>query len=220
MIVSICIEYIRIFTSYTTFMKSIIIIFLFLLSISANCQKKVVDSLDNLVSETRILMKEKKISNYFIYTISSFSNVEAINEKNEDAGSYLLNDFKAYIFWKENSKCFIKAVDKNYKYQTLEIDECNFININKKTIDLMSKEIVLPLAEVDNGKKVLIIQPIQSTIKFYFSQGNTIEFPHFYLNDLNKRNINYSSNSKLKINKLFQECQKLIYKKWNEIYKK
>ena len=84
----------------------------------------------------------------------------------------------------------------------------------------MSKEIVFSLAEIDNGEKVLIIQPIHSTIKFYFSQGNTIEFPHFYLNDLNKRNINYSSNSKLKINKLFQECQKLIYKQWNEIYKK
>jgi len=207
-------------SSYTTIMKSSIILFLFLLSISANSQKKIVDSLDNLVSETRILMKEKNITNYFIYTIRSFSKVEAVNEKNEDAGSYLLNDFKAYIFWEENATYFIKAIDKNFKYQTLEIDKCHFITMNKKTIDLLSKEIVLPLAEKNNGEKVLIIQPLQSKIKFYFSQGNTIEFPHFYLNNLNKRNVNYSSNSKLKINKLFQECQKLIYKKWNEIYKK
>ena len=201
-------------------MKRIIIIFILLLSISVNSQKKIVDNLDSLITETRKSMKEKKITNYFIYTINAFSNVGVVNEKDEDVGSYLLNDFKAYIFWKENSKCFIKAVDKVCKYQTLEIDECNFININKTTIDLMSKEIVLPLAEIDNGKKVLIIEPIQSTTKFYFSQGNTIEFPHFYLNDLNKGNINYNSNSKLTINKLFQECQKLIYKKWNEIYKK
>ena len=173
--------------------------------------QKLVNGLDNLVSQTRSMMNEKNITSYLILTKSYFSRAIVVNEDmNKSEEDFLINDFEAFIFWQENAKCFVKFIDKDFSYRQLEFNKCDFLRLDKNSISLILKEEVLPVAVIDDGKEVYLVEPIDRKTTFYFAHGNSREFPDFYFNGITKSNLNYNLNSKLQIWNLYQTCHKTI----------
>ncbi|WP_123947485.1 hypothetical protein [Flavobacterium reichenbachii] len=166
-------------------------------------------------------MSEKQLKDYFIFTRSNYSIIDqvTVSDQGEEIKreSQSANNFQAYIFWKENSKCFIKLVNMNFEYQPVEIKDCEFLKLDTKTINKICKENVLPLIERDHGREVMVDIPNHYDIKFYFTEGSSKDFPDFYLDELSKKNVNYAKNSKLQIFKLYQACKKIIDENQNKI---
>lgn len=204
-------------------MNSNLILLFFLISMSAKSQD-VINKLDTLVVQTRKKMNENHIHNYLIFTRSAFSdNVSQVeNDKGEVVSSktVLVNQFEAYIFWQEDTKCFLKHVNSDFSSKTVEITQCDFLVLNEKSIARISKEKVLPTVFLDRGKKITIEQPIHYDTKFYFEKTSSETFPDYYLFRLDKKNLNYKANSELKIGKLYQICQKSIEDNYNKLLMK
>lgn len=209
-------------------MYNVLKIFFTLLFLCSNCfgqnesnDKRIEDELVNLVLQTRNKMNEDNIKDYFILSHSYYS--ELGTDYIDDKGKTLkterktVNDFKAYIFWKNNDKCFAKYIERNKSHQTVELNNCDFMKINQNLIDKISKEKILPVVQIYEGKKSFIDQPIHYKTRFYFAKSQSSIFPNFYL-DYNKENLNYCKNNKLATTKLYQVCQKIIKEKSTELY--
>lgn len=194
-------------------MNRALLLFLFLVSITVQSQKTV-NGLEASVTKAREMMHEKQITDYVILTKSRYANVTTYYEdsegKREKEETYLTNMFEAYLFWKENSKCYLQLTDMNFTYQPLLLDQCGFLKLDAKTIDQISKEEVLPIVILENGAKTYLDIPNHFQSQFYFSNGNSKEFPAFYLSEPEKRNSNNTKNSKLQITKLYKTCEKII----------
>lgn len=210
-------------------MKKNLKIFFISLFACVNCfgqndsnNKKTEDGLVDLILQTRNKMNEDNIKDYFILSHSYFTDISTdYIEKGETVKTEIrtINDFVAYIFWKNNNKCFVKYINREKSSQAVEFNNCDFIKIDQKLIDKISKEKILPvLIEIHEGEKVILDKPIHSKTRFYFATGQSSLFPYYYLDNLNKENLNYSKNNKLATNKLYQACQKIIKEKSKELF--
>lgn len=200
-------------------------IFFLLLFLCINCfaqnesnDKRIEDGLPDFILQTRNKMNENNIKDYFIlsysyYDVVSNESIEAIK-----TGSNIIKNFVAYIFWKNNNKCYAKYIEINKSHQTVELNNCDFMKIDQKLIDKISKEKVLPLLVESEGKKVFLHKPNSPDIRFYFAKRQSSLFPYYYLDPPNKENLNYSKNNKLATTKLYQTCQKIIKEKSKELY--
>jgi hypothetical protein len=188
-------------------MKRVFTVILILYAISAECQQTE-NRLDTLIVQTRKRMSEKQIQHYFILAKTNYSAGTIISDGKKDE-SYVANYFDAYIFWEENTKCFLRYVNRNFYSAPMDVKECDFLKLDPKTIDLMSSEKVLPYEIVDHGRKSFIDQPIHFDIKFYFANNISNQFPEFYV-DNNSKSLNKKSNDKMEIVKLYKTCKKLI----------
>lgn len=209
-------------------MNKFLKIFFTLLFLCANCfgqnesnDKRIEDGLVDLVLQTRNKMNEDNIKDYFILSHSNYSELgtDYIDDKGKTIKTEIrtINDFIAYIFWKNNDKCFVKYIDRKKSSEAVELDNCDFMKIDQKLIDKISKEKVLPVVQIYEGKKSFIDQPIHYKTRFYFAKSQSFIFPNFYL-DYNKENLNYCKNNKLATTKLYQACQKIIKEKSTELY--
>ena len=124
------------------------------------------DGLPDLILQTRNKMNEDNIKDYFIlshsyYEVVSNESIEAIK-----TGSNIIKNFVAYIFWKNNNKCFAKYIERNKSHQTVELYNCDFMKIDQKLIDKISKEKVLPLlVEIQEGERVFLDKPNSPPLK-------------------------------------------------------
>lgn len=202
-------------------------IFFLLLFVCANCfgqnesnDERIEDGLVDLVLQTRNKMNEDNIKDYFILSHSYYTLVSTECIETGKRGSYFINDFIAYIFWKDNDKCFAKYIERNKSHQTVELNNCDFMKVDQKLIDKISKEKVLPLlVEVNGGEKVFLDKPNSPETRFYFATGQSSLIPYYYLDHPYEVNLNYSKNNKLATTKLYQACQKIIKEKNTELYK-
>lgn len=199
-------------------------IFFLLLFLCTNCfgqnessDKRIEDGLPDFILQTRNKMNEDNIKDYFILSYSYDTEVSTECIETGKTENYTINDFIVFTFWKNNNKCFVKYIDRKKSSNTVEFDNCNFIKIDQKLIDKISKEKILPVVEIYEGQKVFIDQPIHYKTRFYFEKSQSSIFPNFFLDD-NKKNLNSSKNNKLATTKLYQTCQKIIKEKSKELY--
>jgi hypothetical protein len=174
--------------------------------------QKVINKLDTLVNNTKRIMKEKNIEKYFIFTQSSNSECSVVDDDGNKIDKVIVNVYSAFIFWEEDSKCYLKYsdyMDNNYSYKAVEIEDCDFLNLDDNTIKIISEEVVLPVKNIFH---------YDLRDRFYFPNETSNEFHEYYLLAVNKKNKNFYKNEKLNIAKLFRICKKIIKEKSSSIY--
>lgn len=191
------------------------------------------DKLDSILSTTTLNLKAKKVIDIFCISQSCWETVgrEIIDTKTDiviKSEFFELNNFTAYVFWKENSKIYLQKFDYINKFNPIEIDDFGLFEMIKKNSPKIKNEKVLEYETRIGFKKVVIDQlpSCQSKLYFYNKKDLLIkEFNEHHLkteySDGSNKNLNYKSNSKLKMIEIFNVCDSKIEEaKENKLFHK
>lgn len=184
-------------------MKKMIIFLILFLTNLISAQETEIDS---IISQEIKMLKEKKISSFFILEKSCNGCIKLIKENEQDCE---YGTSKLFAFWKENDDFYFKKIDK---CNSLKVKiSTDIFNGFLKKIETIKDETVKPY---QIGKNRYISISHSTFSEFYFIINEKIEkffYNHFYLtNEQEEPNINFNYNNSLTIIKLDKACDEII----------
>lgn len=211
----------------------IIVCLLFNLSFGQEERNKLLEYQDTIYKE----FNQKGITQYMFFSFNCpmLQQIEIVDEDKliDKKEMFSVNQFEAYLIWKENTKVFLKKISNKMKlgemvesdkFEVLNFDPFRFIGNN---LDRLKNDEVLGYEIIENGEKHLILTPTGCRTKFQiFFNSQKIEndfdtYNHVLSKNFdddnsksNKKieNINYKSNNNLKLIKLYKKLNEAISK--------
>lgn len=199
-------------------MKNLILIASFILFSHLSQGQRTEDKFDSLRVDISSKLIKKGIKNFFFLSKSYRQNVEIVNEEKDTSETVYLNDFTAYVFWKDGSKRFIQKFDFRDQFNQAELHEFKAFELIEKNIKTIKSEKVLDYETMEDGKIVITVIPNEPKIKFNFNVGSNLFESNFHESTLVKsdyenganENLNYKVNNELILIRLFKLCQKVV----------
>ena len=217
-------------------MRKKVVIIVWLLFNLSYCQEE----RNQLLEYQNTIFNEFSLKGITQYMFFSFNCPMLVQVSLEDrdksinkSGILAINQFEAYLIWKENAKVFLKKIsnkknlremEESNKFEVLNFDPFRFIGNN---LDRLKNDEVLGYEVIENGEKYLILTPTGCRTKFQiFFNSQKIEndfdtYNHVLSKNFdddnsksNKKteNINYKSNNNLKLIKLYKKLNEAISK--------
>ena len=199
--------------------KSLIIIFLFIINLTFGQEK--IDQTDSLISEFKLELSKKGISDFFVVKRITYGGIHIynLNDPNSCKPNGVL--FTMYAFWKNGKDSYVKKFDNCGGFNSLKLPNSKPIERYKKNIEKLKSETVKPyqLTPDSIGKNGLVYRSVSSRTHqpqryFWFFTKSTEFTSHFDTYDLttekDKPNLNYMSNNKLALVKLNTDCEAII----------
>lgn len=211
----------------------IIVCLLFNLSFGQEERNKLLEYQETIYKE----FNQKGITQYMFFSFNCpmLQQIEIVDEDKliDKKEMFSINQFEAYLIWKENAKVFLKRIsnkknlremEESNKFEVLNFDPFRFIGNN---LDRLKNDEVLGYEVIENGEKYLILTPTGCRTKFQiFFNSQKIEndfdtYNHVLSKNFdddnsksNKKieNINYKSNNNLKLIKLYKKLNEAISK--------
>lgn len=207
-------------------MKHLKIIILLLIIQINYAQKKIILN-DSIILNNNIKEITQKITNFFVYQKEYNETIVSDDEDKKNTKELKSINFKKYLFWKSNGKCYVKKYDNYGEYKKIEIDNDQVLKFSEINFAIIKKEHILPYFIITNlnGKRILeqVIHPITTYSTLYLKvnkQSSLIKFDDFFITnerivDKKNENVNFTRNNNLKTIQLKKICEKEI----NEIEK-
>lgn len=215
--------------------KKVVIIICLLINLSFGQEER-----NKLLEYQETIYKEfnqKGITQYMFFSFNCpmLQQIEIVDEDKliDKKEMFSINQFEAYLIWKENAKVFLKRIsnkinqgemEESNKFEVLNFDPFRFIG---KNLDRLKNDKVLDYEVIVNGEKNLILTAVGCRTKFQiFFNSQKIEndfdtYGHCLSKNFdddnsksNKKieNINYKSNNNLKLIKLYKKLNEAISK--------
>lgn len=129
-----------------------------------------------------------------------------------------LNNFTAYVFWKENNKIYLQKLDNLNKYKPIEIEDFELFTMIDRNLTTIKTEKVLEYQIREGFRKVTLYSYPICKSKLYFQSDKDLLIKEFDQNHLvetgysdgRNKNLNYKSNNKLKMIEIFNICNSEI----------
>ncbi len=177
--------------------------------------QKLIDNREALRTGMTKELNLKGINDFLFFIKTSPSPIIISNEFDvEGVEKYGYVNFEGYLFWKENSKIFIKKFDYNDRFDVKELKDFTGLEFALQNSDKIKSEIVLPYKISSKGENNTLVSPNEYQYDFYFHFGASEFEKKFTPNGLikndysdpNLANINYSKNYNLKMIQLYKFC--------------
>ena len=180
-----------------------------------------VDPTESLISEFKAELNEKNIMDFFVVKRITYGTAQIVDLSDPNSCNPNGIYFTMYAFWKDGKDSFVKKFDNCGGFNSLKLSDSKPIELYKKNYEKLKSEKVksYQLKPDSLGKDGLIYKSILSRthqpLRYFWFFIKSMEFTnHFDTYDLTtekeKPNLNYKSNSKLKLVKLNAICEEII----------
>jgi len=194
-------------------MKCILLLLFLIFSVSgASGQKCVINKADISMSEIKKEFFGKGISDFFFFVQTSPEHLLEVEEEKNSERWY--TDFTGYVFWQEDTRCFVKKFDYYSSYNSMELTDFNGYDFMLEHLSAFKAETVKPYQIRSKKERTTVTVPNQNRYNFYFKVGSVEFEKQIWPYDLTQndttdatlQNINYLKNNHLMIVKLYQIC--------------